>query len=151
MRNMTGRAVAEVLSGVAIAAALVLVGAGLLALDGAESPAAAFLYAGPRTAGTLLGIPFLIWAAALVLVALRGRRGTARGRLVPAVVLTLGIGLLTLAFWAVVAGISGGFGMLLAAVAVVHVALFCVTALVALAVTSLVLFRRPPAASPVVA
>src|SRR3954465_823930 len=87
MRNMSGRAVGEALTAVALTAVLVFVGSGLLALDGAESPAAAFLDTGPRTAGTLLGIPFLVWAAALVTAATLGRRRPARGRLVAAIVL----------------------------------------------------------------
>jgi hypothetical protein len=147
MRSMTGRAVAEALTAVALTAVLVLVGAGLIALGGAEPPAAAFLGAGPRNAATLLGIPLLVWAVALVVAA----RRAGRVRLVPGIVLTLLIGVLTAVFWALIGLSSGEFGMLLVAVALAHAALFVVAALVALTLTVLVLFRRRSPAEPAVA
>lgn len=150
MRDMAGRAMAEAVTAVVLTAVLVLLGAGLIALGGEESAAGAFLAAGPRNAATLLGIPFLVWAVALLVAARRAQRNGGRMRLVPAIVVTLVVGLLTLAFWALIGLTSGGFGMLLVAVALAHVALFCGAAVVALVVTSLVLFRRrSPAGSAV--
>jgi len=151
MRCMTGRAGKEALTAVALTAVLVFVGAGLIALGGEESPAAAFFGAGPRNAATLLGIPFLVWAVALLVAARRAERSGGRLRLVPCIVLTLAVGLLTAAFWALIGSTSGEFGMLLVAVALAHVALFCVAAIVAVALTSLVLFRRRSATGPAVA
>jgi len=148
---MSGRAFLEALTAVVLAAVLLFVGSGLLALDGAGSAPAAFFDAGPRSAGTLVGIPFLVWAVAILLVAWLGRTRTRMTRLIAGIVITLAIGLLTLLFWVVVGGASGGFAALLVAIAIANVALFCVAALVGLAVTSLLLFRRRPAASGAVA
>ncbi len=142
---------AEAVAAVALTAVLVLLGAGLIALGGEGSPADAFLGAGPRNAATLLGIPFLLWAVAILVAARRAGRTGGRLRLGPAIVLTLAVALLALAFWALIGLTSGEFGMLLVPVALVHVALFAAAAIAALAVTSLVLFRRRSGAGPAVA
>jgi hypothetical protein len=144
---MAGRTVAGTLTAIVLTAVLLLLGAGLLALDGAASPAEAFLSDGPRAVVAFVGLPFVVWAIVLVLVDLLGRNRTARFRFLIGIPVTLVLAVLALGFWVVFAMIQQGWAAFVLAIAVLYLALFVVAALVALAVTHLVLFRRSPAVS----
>lgn len=142
---MSARVLVGTLTTILLAAVLLFLGAGLLALDGAPSPAAAFFDQGPRAVVGILGVPFLVWAVLLVAADLLTSTRTLAVRLLTGVAVTAVISVFALLFWVAFSNVAGGFGALLIAIAVTYIALFCGVALVALAVTHLVLFRRRPA------
>ncbi len=142
---MQGRVLAATLTTIAITVVLLFVGAGLLSLDSAESPAAAFFDQGPRALVGVVGIPFLVWVAALVATDHLTRRLALAPRLLIGIGVTVVIALIAVVFWALVAGAAGGFAALLVAIALIYIALFTVAAIVALLVSHLVLFRPRPA------
>ncbi len=142
---MAARVLAGTLTAVLLTAVVLFLGAGLLSLDGAPSPAAAFFDQGPRAVVGMIGIPFLVWAVLLVGADLMTGRRSVVVRLLAGLGVTAVVSAATLVFWIAFAGAASGWTALLVAIAVIYVALFCVAALVALAVTHLVLFRRRPA------
>jgi len=148
---MQGRVLAGTLTTIGITIVLLFLGSGLLSLDSAESPAAAFFDQGPRALVGVVGIPFLIWVAVLVAVDHLTRNLPVAVRLLIGVGVTVVVALIAVVFWAVVAGTAGGFAALLVAIALIYIGLFCVAATVALLLSHLVLFRRRRAAEPAAA
>lgn len=148
---MPARVPAASFAAIAITVVLLFLGAGLLSLDGAPSAGAAFFDQGPRAVVSILGIPFLVWAMVLVGTDVLARNTTVIVRLLIAMGVTVVVSIVALVFWVAVAGAAGGFGALLVAIAISYLAMFCVSALISLALTHLLLFRRSAGAGAAVA
>jgi hypothetical protein len=140
---MTTRAFQETLVALAVTIALLFLGAGLLALDSAPA-GDAFLRRGPAGLLAILGLPVLVWALVITASNLLSRRRGVAVKLTLNAVLTVAVAGFTAAFWAALAFEQGGFASLLIGVAIAHSLLFGVSALLALALTHLLVFRRAP-------
>ncbi|MCU1436934.1 MAG: hypothetical protein JWP66_21 [Naasia sp.] len=145
-RGTVGRVLAETAVAAGITALLLFVASGLLALDGAASPADAFLRSGPANVLGILGVALVVWL--LLILAANGlnRHRSSVVKTLTNVVVTLLVAALSLGFWMAFAAAAGGFAALIVAIALVDAALFAIAGVLAIAVTHLAILRTPRAA-----
>lgn len=144
---MTRRALGETLVAFGVTVVLLFLGAGLLSLGSVPAPDA-FLRQGPAGIAAILAVPVVLWALLVAAATVLARRRGPVFKLTVNGLVTVVVAAFTAAFWAALAVAQGGFATLLIGVAVSHSLLFAIAALLALAVTHLLVFRAAPSRLP---
>ena len=141
---MSGRVIAESAVGILLTVVLSVLGAGLFQLADGEPPQLAFLSSGPRLIASTLWLPLIVWSAFIVAGNARNRHRSGTWAFATNLAISAACAVLTIVGWFAIALLMGGWALFLVAISLISCAIFLTSAVIAMVLTHLMLFRRPP-------